>query len=101
LDLHAPERRGNHPTHRAFHPPLLFPATRAASCLLFPLSYGLLQRLSHGLLPCFLDLLLHFLSTCGCRQLDFERYLNLHERSPSVIEYIFIFFHRNDLSPFF
>jgi hypothetical protein len=47
--------------------------------VLFLVPDGLFQCFSHGLLPGFLDLLFHLREVGGCRHLDFERYLYLHE----------------------
>lgn len=56
----ASERRGYAPAHGSLQSALLFPTVRTGRPLIFPLFDGLLQRLAHGKLPSFLDLLFHF-----------------------------------------
>jgi len=58
-DLHTPEGGSNYPTHAAFYTSLFSPTAWATGCLLFPLAHRLLQRLAHGELPGFLDVVFH------------------------------------------
>jgi hypothetical protein len=98
---HPSEGRGQHPSRRSFQSALLGSTVWPRLLLVFPVADGLFQRLAHRLLPCLLDLLFHLRQACGCCKLDFERYLYLHERAPSVSEKVSFFFHSSDLSPVF
>ncbi len=81
--FHPPKERGDAPAHRAFQSVLLA-AVRTPAVLVFPLPDRLFQGRSHRLLPAFVYLLFHLAYACTCCYLDRERYLNLHEWTPSV-----------------
>lgn len=56
------------------------PAMRAGEVGILPLPDRVFEGLPHGLLACFLDLLLHLLYSCACFDFYDERYDYLHER---------------------
>src|SRR5205814_9863714 len=98
LSLDPSKDGGSHPAHGSLQSALLLATMRAGLLLVLPVSDGLFHSLSHGRMPGLLDLLFHLGEIGGCRDLDGERYLDLHESSPSVIESRFFAFHSRSFS---
>jgi len=67
LDLHTPKDGCYHPAHGSLQSSLLVATLWARRVLLFPVSDGLFQSLSHGLLTGLLNLLFHLGEASGCR----------------------------------